>query len=129
MLPRHLAGAAVGESLLDRARGVLSRIKKALGPVLGPVSDPRAAKEEGTLRKAARVLAEGASAAAKFAGQVKDDVAKDLRKLASDAWSLAFPPVLIVGALYLLSQQSDNRSGRIEPLTVAGLLYLAARVL
>jgi len=110
--------------VLDKARSVLARIKRALGPV----SDPRAAGEKSTLRKAAEVLARGASSAATFAGQVKDDIARDLRKLASEAWKVAAGPLLI-GGLVLLLLSSDKRPGQSDTLLWAGAAYLASRVL
>lgn len=125
MLPAHLQGEGVGETVLDKARSVLARIKRALGPV----SDPRAAGEKGVLRKAAEVLAQGASSAARFAGQVKDDIAKDLRKLASDAWSVAAGPLLIGGLALVLLSSGDKRGGQSDALLWAGAIFLASRVL
>jgi hypothetical protein len=132
LLPKQLQGAAVGESTLDKARGVLERIKRALrfaeDPRTHTPEDAAARARPGVLRRAAGVIAKGAADAARFAGQVKDDIASDLRKLASDAWSVAQAPLILGGLVWMLL--SDKRgSQEPDPLLVAGALYLASRVL
>lgn len=130
MLPAGLQGGASLDSVLERAKGVLARIKRGLGPMHDPRADTpaeaAARARPGVLRRAARVIAEGASKAAAFAGQVKDDIVKDLKKLASDAWQVAAAPLLIGLALFMLN---DNKKGSDDSLLLAGALYLASRVL
>lgn len=109
--------------MLDNAKQLLARIKASLAKL----PNAYVAADAWALRKAAGVLAKGAKDAARFAGQVKDDISKDLSTLARDAWSVSVGPLLLLaGAAYLMSGESASQS---DPLTLAGLAYLATRVL
>jgi hypothetical protein len=88
---RKLLGTEVhgGESLLDGARRMLDAIKRA----------PAAVRAQ-----AGAALAMGADKAAKIAADVGDAALGGLQDLARDAWALVMPPVLILLALWALSE-------------------------
>jgi hypothetical protein len=121
-----LEGASVGASVLDNAKALLARIKAGLGKFAVKGLDAYTAPDAWALRKAAGVLASGAKKAARFAGQVKDDIAKDVKALASEAWSLSVGPLLLLGGLFWWSH---GDSAKTDPLTLAALAYAATKLL
>lgn len=125
LLPAGVAGETATDTVLADAQALLAKIKAALVSGIKSAANAYVQPDKWVLRKAAGVLARGASDAAKFAAQVKDDMAKDLKSLASQAWNVAVGPMVIVGlGLYVLAQDKHT-----DDAILAGLGLFAAKFL
>lgn len=112
---------------MTAAQALLARIKAGLATLAKKGLNAYVAPDAWALRKAAGVLARGASKAVELAKQAKDAAVTEIKAIASDAWNLAVAPLVVAGLAYLALMDSDTKANT-DPFTLAGLAYLATRM-
>lgn len=110
LIPPGVAGgaalAASSSPTVSAAAALLARIKAGLASLATRGLNAYVAPDAWALRKAASVLASGASKAAKLASEAKDAAVADIKAIAADAWQVAVAPLVLAGLAYLAFNDS-----------------------
>lgn len=128
-MPAGTSGDVGADSVIDRARALLDRIKDGLKSAAKRGVQLYTAPDAWALRKAADALHSGAAKAAKLAREAKDAAAGAVRKIADEAWQVAQGPLLLAALAYLAFNGGSSSSREDNTPLLAGLAYLATRAL